>query len=166
MKTYNLMLTALIAGSALFVTSCSKNTNFTKDQIPQIKEDIRILAADSMGGRLVGTEGELMAAEYISKRFEELNLSDIENGSYLQEFDVKPKPNPHSMIKDTATITGHNIVGFLNNESEKTIIIGAHYDHLGLGEYGGSLFASSEKEVHNGADDNASGIAAMLAIAE
>ncbi len=165
MKTYNLVLPLLFA--ALFVTSCSKNTNFTKDQTPQLKEDIRILAADSMGGRLVGTEGERMAYEYISKRFKELNLTGINNGdSYLQEFSKKPTPNPHSMIKDTATITGHNIVGFLNNDAEKTVVIGAHYDHLGYGEYGGSLFASSEKEVHNGADDNASGIAAMLAIAE
>ena len=167
MYKVNLYLSA-VAVSFLFVfTACTNNTNFTKDQIPQLKEDIRILAADSMGGRLVGTEGELMAAEYISKRFKELKLNGIENGeSYLQEFDVTPKPNPHSMIKDTATITGHNIVGFLNNEAEKTVVIGAHYDHLGHGEYGGSLFASSEKHIHNGADDNASGIAALLAIAE
>ena len=167
MKTFNLLLTCLIVGTLINLIACTDNKNFTKDQIPQLKEDITILAADSMGGRLVGTEGELMAAAYISKRFKELQLNGIENGeSYLQGFDVKQKPNPHSMIKDTTTITGHNIVGFLNNEAEKTVVIGAHYDHLGHGEYGGSLFASSEKEVHNGADDNASGIAAMLAIAE
>ena len=167
MKTFNLIITSLVVGALVSLTACTDSKNFTKDQIPQIKEDVRILAADSMGGRLVGSEGEKMAYEYISKRFKELNLEGInESDSYLQEFSKKPRPNPHSMIKDTATIVGNNIVGFLDNEAEKTVVIGAHYDHLGYGEYGGSLFASSEKEVHNGADDNASGIAAMLAVAE
>lgn len=150
-----------------FLISCNSKPEFTKDQIPALKTDISILAADEMEGRLIGSNGEKLAFEYISKRYKELGLEGIENSdSYLQPFDVKPKVNPHSTIKDSSMITGHNVVGFLNNEAEKTIIIGAHYDHLGYGEMGGSLFASSEKEIHNGADDNASGIAAMLAIAE
>ena len=127
-----------------FLFSCNCNQVFIKDQIPVIKKDITILAADSMEGRLIGSKGEMMAATYISKRFKELQLSGIDNGeSYLQPFDVKPKVNPHSMVKDTSTITGHNVVGFLDNQAEKTVIIGAHYDHLGYGEMGGSLFASS-----------------------
>lgn len=59
--------------------------------------------------------------------------------------------------------TGHNVIGFIDNGSAYTIIIGAHYDHLGMGGHE-SLFRG-EPQVHNGADDNASGIAALIEIA-
>lgn len=56
--------------------------------------------------------------------------------------------------------TGQNVIGFINNKASHTIIIGAHYDHLGYGEEG-SLYRG-EKAIHNGADDNASGTALMI----
>jgi aminopeptidase YwaD len=59
--------------------------------------------------------------------------------------------------------TGHNVIGFIDNGSAHTVIIGAHYDHLGMGGHE-SLFRG-EPQVHNGADDNASGIAALIEIA-
>jgi Peptidase family M28/PDZ domain len=59
---------------------------------------------------------------------------------------------------------GHNVIGFKNNGASKTVVIGAHHDHLGRGEMGGSL-AEKTYEVHNGADDNASGIAALIELA-
>lgn len=62
-------------------------------------------------------------------------------------------------------ITGRNVVGLINNQKKNTIIIGAHYDHLGLGEFGNSLYVGQEKHVHNGADDNASGTAALIELA-
>lgn len=62
--------------------------------------------------------------------------------------------------------TGHNIVGHINNNAEKTIIIGAHYDHLGYGEDHNSLYVGKEKQIHNGADDNASGTAALLLLSK
>lgn len=61
---------------------------------------------------------------------------------------------------------GTNMVGYINNNAEKTVIIGAHYDHLGYGEDGNSRSTEKEKQIHNGADDNASGVAAMLALAD
>jgi aminopeptidase YwaD len=57
---------------------------------------------------------------------------------------------------------GHNIIGFINNNAANTVIIGAHYDHLGYGEDKNSLFTGSTIEIHNGADDNASGTAAVI----
>jgi aminopeptidase YwaD len=62
--------------------------------------------------------------------------------------------------------TGTNIVGYINNNAAQTVIIGAHYDHLGYGEDGNSRMTEKAKAIHNGADDNASGVAAMLAVAE
>jgi len=58
--------------------------------------------------------------------------------------------------------TGHNVVGYIDNGAANTIVLGAHYDHLGFGEDGNSLYRGPEKMIHNGADDNASGVAAVI----
>ena len=60
--------------------------------------------------------------------------------------------------------TGHNVIGYIDNGAAHTIIIGAHYDHLGYGEDHNSLW-TGKPEIHNGADDNASGTAAVLELA-
>jgi len=62
------------------------------------------------------------------------------------------------------SMVSRNVLGYLNTGAEKTVIIGAHYDHLGYGEYGNSLYTGAP-QIHNGADDNASGVALMLALA-
>jgi Zn-dependent M28 family amino/carboxypeptidase len=74
--------------------------------------------------------------------------------------------NPHhsdSFIE----LQGHNVVAFLDNNASKTIVIGAHYDHIGKNEFNLSMISSdkSKTQVHNGADDNASGVAAVLDLA-
>jgi aminopeptidase YwaD len=61
--------------------------------------------------------------------------------------------------------TGHNVIGFINNGAPNTIVFGAHYDHLGYGEDGNSLIRPGERQIHNGADDNASGTAALIELA-
>jgi Zn-dependent M28 family amino/carboxypeptidase len=58
--------------------------------------------------------------------------------------------------------TGHNVVGYINNGAVNTVILGAHFDHLGYGEDNNSMYRGPEKLIHNGADDNASGTAALL----
>jgi hypothetical protein len=58
--------------------------------------------------------------------------------------------------------TGHNVIGFIDNGAANTIVLGAHYDHLGFGEDGNSMIRTGEKMIHNGADDNASGTAALI----
>lgn len=60
---------------------------------------------------------------------------------------------------------GTNVIGFIDNKASSTIILGAHYDHLGYGEDGNSLQTGGEKSIHNGADDNASGTAALIELA-
>ncbi|WP_159946731.1 M28 family peptidase [Polaribacter septentrionalilitoris] len=144
--------------------SCQKEIN----QENRIKEDVTYLASDELEGRQTGTEGEKKAADYISKRFQELGLSKKGTKGFLQPFTFKPKTNPHDEVKfdvnGDGTITGNNILGFLDNNAENTVIIGAHYDHLGFGGEG-SLYRDSIKAVHNGADDNASGVAIMLNLA-
>jgi len=60
---------------------------------------------------------------------------------------------------------GYNVIGYLDNEAENTVVIGAHYDHLGYGAFG-SLHTGKEPEIHNGADDNASGVSVMIELAK
>lgn len=141
-----------------------------KEQLAKVtfQEDVTFLASDSLGGRKTGTANELKAAEYLQQRMSDLGLQPMGNaGTYLQTFSFKPKTDPHQQIQYSATgdstITGTNIIGFLDNKAANTIVIGAHYDHLGLGGEG-SLYRG-EAAVHNGADDNASGVALLLGIA-
>jgi Zn-dependent M28 family amino/carboxypeptidase len=60
---------------------------------------------------------------------------------------------------------GHNVVGYIDNKAATTVILGAHFDHLGYGEDGNSMMRTGEKLIHNGADDNASGTAALIELA-
>ncbi|WP_405562986.1 M28 family peptidase [Polaribacter sp. Asnod6-C07] len=146
------------------LVSCKPEIN----QENRIKEDVTFLASDELEGRQTGTEGEKKAAAYISKRFYELGLQEKGTKKYLQPFTFKPKTNPHDEVKfnvnGDGTITGNNVLGFIDNKAENTVIIGAHYDHLGFGGEG-SLYRDSIKAIHNGADDNASGIAVLLNLA-
>ncbi|MEO9144107.1 MAG: M20/M25/M40 family metallo-hydrolase [Ginsengibacter sp.] len=61
--------------------------------------------------------------------------------------------------------TGHNVVGYIDNGAATTVVLGGHYDHLGYGEDHNSLW-TGKPEIHNGADDNASGTASVLELAK
>jgi aminopeptidase YwaD len=61
---------------------------------------------------------------------------------------------------------GHNVIGYINNGAANTVILGAHYDHLGYGEDHNSLYTGTTPQIHNGADDNASGSAALIELAK
>ncbi|MFZ9388249.1 MAG: M20/M25/M40 family metallo-hydrolase, partial [Chitinophagaceae bacterium] len=63
------------------------------------------------------------------------------------------------------TRLGHNVIGYIDNGAPTTVILGAHYDHLGYGEDGNSRYTEKEPAIHNGADDNASGTAALIELA-
>jgi len=149
----------------LLLIGCKKE--YTPEN--KIKEDVTFLADDKLEGRSTGTDGEKAAADYIAKRFEDLGLEGKGTNGYFQDFAFTPKTDPHSEVKFTSvnadgTITGRNVLGFINNNASQTIVIGAHYDHLGYGG-DGSLHRSEEKAIHNGADDNASGVAVMMNLA-
>ncbi len=134
-----------------------------------MKEDVFALADDAFKGRETGTPSELQAAEYIAKRFKEIGLQPKGmNGQYTQTFTFKPSSNPHEQAgfatkNADGTLTGTNVLGYIDHGAPTTIVVGAHYDHLGMGGEG-SLYREGEA-IHNGADDNASGVAVMLKLA-
>ncbi len=151
----------------VILVSCKKQPH---NEPVSMQEDVQYLAADSMAGRETGTQGEQMAASYLAKRFESIGLQPKGTDGYFQEFTFKAGSNPHEESKivegnEDGTAKGKNVVAYLDKNADNTVIIGAHFDHLGMGGQG-SLYREAEAAIHNGADDNASGVAVMLQLAE
>ena len=67
-------------------------------------------------------------------------------------------------IRDKAR-SGRNVIGFIDNGAPTTVVLGAHFDHLGYGEDHNSRHTGADQQIHNGADDNASGTAALVELA-
>lgn len=86
----------------------------------------------------------------------------MKNGAQLAKLKNVPVKISVELIPDQRT--AHNVVGFDDNGAESTIVIGAHYDHLGHGHFG-SRHTGNDHPIHNGADDNASGVAVLLELA-
>jgi hypothetical protein len=152
------LLLSVLVSACLFIPA----QNIQKKNL---KKHITYLASDKLKGRGTSTPEELLAANYIAKEYKAYGLKPF-NSSFLQEFTFKRSLNPH----DTSTAnlkerTGINVVGYLDNGAPFTILIGAHFDHLGLGEDRNSLDANPEGKIHNGADDNASGTSGVLELA-
>ena len=131
------------------------------------KKDVEYLASEKLEGRFPGTNGEQLAANYIAEKFEKFGLTNLTD-SYFQNFNFTLPSSPHEEVKfnqDTDTkINAKNIIAFIDNKKKNTVIIGAHYDHIG---YGGQYSLDRGiNEIHNGADDNASGTAMLLSLAK
>ena len=133
------------------------------DPALQLQVDVVYLASDLLQGRETGKKGERMAADYIAYRFEEIGLEPKGyGGEWYQDFEVQYKAHPHA--KETEERTARNVIGYLDNGADYTIVIGAHYDHLGHGIMGSRH--TGDPAIHNGADDNASGVAGIFRLAE
>jgi Tol biopolymer transport system component len=130
----------------------------------ELKKTISYLASDELKGRLTGSKEEKMASDYLVNQLKSLGLKPFENNNYIQNFTYKVKLNPHDSL-EVSDNSGRNVIGYLDNKASKTIVIGAHYDHLGLNEHNNSTKPNSKGEIHNGADDNASGVAGVLELA-
>lgn len=114
----------------------------------QIFRDVETLAADDMEGRLVGSPGGRRAREYVRGRLERAGVAPI-GGRFECPFTFTTRSGERR--------EGTNLVGVIRGSREpaRYIVVTAHYDHIGV--RGGQVF--------NGADDNASGVAALLAVA-
>jgi Zn-dependent M28 family amino/carboxypeptidase len=134
---------------------------------PHVAEDVAYLASDALGGRLVGTSGADSAAEYIARRFAKAGLQRPQAG-WFQEFTVS-RESQQAQKAGIGGATGRNVIGLLPGRDKKrrdeVVVVGAHYDHLGGGLFG-ALDPDSAGRPHNGADDNASGVATMLEVAQ
>lgn len=127
----------------------------------------KYLSSDKMEGRFPGTKGNNKAAAYIKKHFRKYDLEKFDE-NYYQSFRLFVKPYINKVKSDT--VTTQNVVGFMEGSDDvlknEFIVIGAHYDHWGWGGKGSSSKKKDTIAIHNGADDNASGVAALLSILE
>jgi hypothetical protein len=130
-------------------------------------DDIRFLSDDRLDGRMTGSPGADTAAAYLARRFQAVGLQQAARG-WFQTFPIS-RDAPVAQHAHVAGLTGRNVIGLLPGHDpvlrNETVIVGAHYDHLGLGGFG-SLDPDSTGKVHNGADDNASGAAMLIEIAQ
>jgi len=127
--------------------------------------DVHWLADDGLQGRGLGSEGLAKAGLWLEEQFHDIGLEPAgDDGGYRHVFGV-PIADPSNPHAQKGFIYAFNVIGRIpgNGELDGVILIGAHYDHLGFGG-DGSLDPDS-RAIHNGADDNASGTAALLEVA-
>ncbi|MBK9336525.1 MAG: M20/M25/M40 family metallo-hydrolase [Lewinellaceae bacterium] len=132
-----------------------------------LRKHVTYLASDKLKGRGTATKEELKAAKYLAKAFKKAGLQPRgDNGGWYHEFSFKKSQDPHGAVStDAPALKSRNVAAYLDNDAPNTIVIGAHYDHLGLGHDRNSLEANAQGKIHNGADDNASGTAGVLELA-
>ena len=147
---------------ACVVTLCVACWTFASSGVPTLKaqqaspsidgarllSDLETLSSDSMEGRLTGTEGNARARAYILQRFKEIGIQPF-GDSYERPFKFQGRGGGER--------SGVNVIGLIRGRRDATrfIAVTAHYDHIGV----------RNGQIYNGADDNASGVAALLAVA-
>ena len=143
-KRHILVVAVLVVASVPFARAQTASVDGA-----QLLRDLETLSADAMEGRLPGTPGGARARAYIIQRFKEVGIQPI-GDSYERPFTFKAGGSPDDR-------SGVNVIGVIRGrrEPERYLALTAHYDHLGV----------RNGQVFNGADDNASGVAAMLAVA-
>lgn len=153
-----MMRTILLFIPALFLLVA--NAQVTAD----FKQHITYLASDELKGRFTGSKEERLAAQYVIEQFKAAGITNptgnLKDKKYLQQFVYHP-----TIDSQKTTLKGNNIVAYINNGAKKTVVLGAHYDHLGMGDPHHSTYRG-EPAVHNGADDNASGVAMIVELAQ
>jgi hypothetical protein len=132
----------------------------------RIAADIAHLASDALEGRGTGTPGFDSASSYVAKRYAALGLRALTPG-YFQPFTARSAMLAHSNGQRAALPT-RNVVALLPGLDPalrgQVIVVGAHLDHLGRSPFG-ALDLEAKDAIRNGADDNASGSAAVLELA-
>ena len=125
------------------ILSIGVNAQYSKEKQA---EYVKTLASDEMEGRMFATEGGKKAADYIAAHFKKNDLKPCVGDSFLVPFEHNNQ-------------TGYNVCGIQKGKSDDIIAFGAHFDHVGNTGKG-------EDKIFNGADDNASGTSAVMAISD
>ncbi|MFN5620618.1 MAG: M28 family peptidase [Flavobacteriales bacterium] len=166
----SLLSAALVCSLSLPIVA--QDVKLPKGALGRLELNVACLANDFMEGRATGTAGEQKAADYIVRDFQRFKMEPKGDSAWFQSFTFVPHGAAQVHHQDgnaslgmalVKEITGKNVIGYIDNKAATTVVIGAHYDHLGMGDEN-SLW-TGEKAIHNGADDNASGVSVMLELA-
>ena len=159
MKNKNYLVTVSLL---LCLTIVSAQSSITETEL---RAHIQFLTSDTNAGRYPGGKLNKKVVKYIQKNFKKSKILPFSK-SYTQEFVVKLRVKKE--MSEQPDVKTWNVIGVIEGSDpilkEEYIVLGAHYDHLGLG--GGPSSKSEKIEIHYGADDNASGTAALLEIGE
>lgn len=134
---------------------------------------VRFLADDLLEGREAGTRGGKIAARYVASSLQAMGVKPLIDSTYMHTFEVRSKKRvqidslviePDSVMEIERIISVSmelaNVIGKIDGQNpDECIVVGAHYDHLGVNN------AMEGDGIFNGADDNASGVSAVLQIA-
>jgi hypothetical protein len=130
----------------------SQNTNY-------LKKTIHVLCSAEMEGRGVDSKGINLAQNFIVKQYGDCGLLKYNSNSYFQSFECKDRLGKVFITK--------NIIGFINNHVDSTIVFCAHYDHIDVcSNLSRELTTKLKCNIHAGANDNASGVSLILSLAK
>ena len=169
MTRFRAIAVAVVVGLPLVACGTTAQTAVSpeRDAAARISADLQFLADDAREGRGVGTQGLEQAAAYIARAFQDIGLRPGGTDGYFQPFELDPR-SPALAHTQLGGERVKNVIGVLPGRghlASQVVVIGAHYDHLGLGTRGYIGFSRDTtgiNVVHNGADDNASGTTALL----
>lgn len=160
-----LLVSATAACSTLPRFDSNISTN-TRADSAMVISDIRYLSSDALEGRFTGSPGNDTAAAFIARRYAALKLADPIGQNYIQRFDALSAADAHA--GRTTPRKTQNVVAVVRGTDpvlrNEYVVVGAHYDHLGR-TTDFSLDPEAKDAIRNGADDNASGTAAVMELA-
>ena len=165
-----------LAAGLVWLTACGPAgapapTPMASDQ--EVRAIVGALAADSMEGRKTGTPGAARAARFLAERLRSYGVEPGGDSSYFHRvpYEVVTGPEGETLRLEGSSpadsvarkITDYNLIGFIRGSDpalrEQVVVLGAHYDHVGIGK------PVAGDSIYNGADDDASGVAAVLVAA-
>lgn len=169
----NIFKLSVILVLTLSITGCTQantdqlkavdNNNIEEAQksivIPNTKEIINTLCSDDFEGRLAGSEGDDKTENYITQTIKDMKLDPLFHGDYSEPY-IQEVFKTYGITNENETLVNkevHNLAGFIKGtDSTKAIVISAHFDHLGF----------QKGKIIRGALDNASGVAAVIKVAD
>ena len=130
-----------------------------------MRQAVEYLASQELGGRYPGTTGDTLASEFIVEKLRSLKFKPVVTGKKAKGF-----YHDFTYTKKDQEVVTHNIIAVLPGKDKRLrneyIVVGSHYDHLGMGGEGSGSRRPDTLGVHPGADDNASGDAVVLELAK
>lgn len=169
------IFTFLLFISISLFSQSTKEKGFATINKESAKAYIGFLASDALEGREAGRHGGRVAGEYVKSVLQDMGLEPLNEDSYFQPFEaysperqkrVRFSVHPDS-IQKYSQLPAHrklelrNVLGYIEGKNKNEyVVMGAHYDHLGMDE------VLDGDKIYNGADDNASGVSAVLQIAK
>ena len=166
-----------LAAGLVWLAACSPGAAPSPTPVApaqEVRDIVGALAADSMEGRRTGTPGGARAARFLAERLRSYGVEPGGDSGYFQrvpyEIVMGPEGETLRLQADAAAdttparrITDHNLIGLIRGSDpalrDQAVVLGAHYDHVGVGK------PVAGDSIYNGADDDASGVAAVLVAA-